>query len=61
MSSFFKLFGTKSSSKQSAPTPAEAIQKLREVEEMLHKKQEYLEKKQNEELDVIKKNGTKNK
>ncbi len=34
---------------------------MREVEEMLHKKQEYLEKKQNEELDIIKKNGTKNK
>ena len=34
---------------------------LREVEEMLHKKQEYLEKKQTEELDIIKKNGTKNK
>ncbi len=28
---------------------------------MLHKKQEYLEKKQTEELDIIKKNGTKNK
>lgn len=35
--------------------------RLREVEEMLLKKQEYLEKKQNEELEVIKKNGTKNK
>ncbi len=34
---------------------------MREVEEMLHKKQEYLEKKQTEELDIIKKNGTKNK
>ncbi len=34
---------------------------MREVEEMLHKKKEYLEKKQNEELDIIKKNGTKNK
>jgi len=61
MSGIFKIFGGKSSSKQSAPTPAEAIQKLREVEEMLHKKQEYLEKKQNEEVDIIKKNGTKNK
>jgi hypothetical protein len=61
MSGIFKIFGGKSGSKQSAPTPAEAIQKLREVEEMLHKKQEYLEKKQNEELDIIKKNGTKNK
>jgi charged multivesicular body protein 4 len=30
------------------------------VEEMLHKEQEYLEKKQNEELEIIKKNRTKN-
>lgn len=60
MSFFNKMFGSKSS-KQAAPTPAEAIQKLREVEEMLLKKQDYLEKKQNEELLVIKKNGTKNK
>ena len=35
--------------------------RLREVEEMLLKKQEFLEKKQNEELEIIKKNGTKNK
>jgi charged multivesicular body protein 4 len=34
---------------------------LREVEEMLLKKQEYMEKKVSEELDIIKKNGTKNK
>ncbi len=34
---------------------------MREVEEMLRKKQDYLEKKQTEELDIIKKNGTKNK
>ncbi|XP_054160444.1 charged multivesicular body protein 4b-like [Oppia nitens] len=61
MSGLFKLFGGGKNSKSAAPSPAEAIQRLREVEEMLHKKQEYLEKKQNEELDVIKKNGTKNK
>jgi len=61
MSFLAKVFGGKSSAKQSGPSPAEAIQKLREVEEMLHKKQEYLEKKQNEEIEVIKKNGTKNK
>jgi len=61
MSFLSKVFGGKSSAKQTGPSPAEAIQKLREVEEMLHKKQEYLEKKQNEEIEVIKKNGTKNK
>lgn len=53
------MFGSKS--KQTAPSPADAIQKLREVEEMLLKKQEFLEKKQQEELEIIKKNGTKNK
>ncbi|RWS06490.1 charged multivesicular body protein 4b-like protein [Dinothrombium tinctorium] len=56
-----KLFGGKQSGKQATPTPAEAIQKLREVEEMLMKKQEYLEKKVQEEIDIIKKNGTRNK
>ncbi|XP_074534737.1 charged multivesicular body protein 4b [Halichoeres trimaculatus] len=44
-----------------APTPQEAIQKLRETEEMLGKKQEYLEKKIDQELMTAKKNGTKNK
>lgn len=34
---------------------------MRDVEEMLIKKQEFLEKKHNEELEIIKKNGTKNK
>ena len=34
---------------------------MRDVEEMLIKKQEFLEKKHNEELETIKKNGTKNK
>ncbi|RWS28351.1 charged multivesicular body protein 4b-like protein [Leptotrombidium deliense] len=62
MSFFSKIFGGKQSGgKQGTPTPAEAIQKLREVEEMLMKKQEYFEKKVEEELDIIKKNGTKNK
>lgn len=45
MSVFGKIFG--SSRKQQAPsaTPQESIQKLRETEEMLVKKQEFLEKK----------------
>lgn len=44
-----------------APSPQEAIQKLRETEEMLAKKQEFLEKKIDHELMTAKKNGTKNK
>lgn len=60
MSFFGKLFGGgKSDSK--APTPAEAIQRLRGVEEMLMKKQEFLEHKVEQELAIAKKNGTKNK
>lgn len=60
MSFFSKLFGGgKSDSK--APTPAEAIQRLRGVEEMLMKKQDFLERKVEQELATAKKNGTKNK
>ncbi|GBL89832.1 Charged multivesicular body protein 4b [Araneus ventricosus] len=60
MSFLTKLFGGgKSGSK--APSPAEAIQRLREVEEMLMKKQEFLERKVEQELQTAKKNGTKNK
>lgn len=44
-----------------APTTQEAIQRLRETEEMLTKKQEFLEKKIDQELMTAKKNGTKNK
>ncbi|XP_062297703.1 charged multivesicular body protein 4c isoform X1 [Scomber scombrus] len=44
-----------------APSPQEAIHKLRETEEMLTKKQDYLEKKIEQELMIAKKNGTKNK
>jgi len=61
MSFLGKLFGGKGGSAKEAPTPAEAIQKLRGVEEILIKKQEYLEKKVAEEVEVIKKHGTKNK
>ena len=44
-----------------APTPQEAIQKLRETEEMLQKKADFLEKKVEQELATARKNGTKNK
>ncbi|CAI2343709.1 unnamed protein product [Caenorhabditis sp. 36 PRJEB53466] len=59
MSLFGKIFGGK---KQEAPTtPQDAIQKLRETEEMLQKKQDFLEKKVNDEKANAVKYGTKNK
>ncbi len=60
MSLFGKLFGSGGKGGK-APTPQEAIQRLRETEEMLAKKQEFLEKKIDQELMTAKKNGTKNK
>jgi len=54
------MFGT-GGKKAEIPTPQEAIQKLRETEEMLIKKQEFLEKKIGQELATAKKHGTKNK
>ena len=52
------FFGKK---KEKAPTPQEAIQRIRDVEDLLGKKQAYLEKKINDELDSARKYGTKNK
>lgn len=60
MSIFGKLFGSGAKGGK-APTTQEAVQKLRETEEMLAKKQEFLEKKIEHELLTAKKNGTKNK
>lgn len=60
MSLFGKLFGSGGKGGKSA-SPQEAIQRLRETEEMLTKKQEFLEKKIEQELLTAKKNGTKNK
>ncbi|XP_066499935.1 charged multivesicular body protein 4c [Hoplias malabaricus] len=60
MSVFGKLFGGGSKGGK-GPTPQEAIQKLRETEAMLTKKQEFLEQKIDAELQTAKKNGTKNK
>lgn len=58
MSFFGKMFGGK---KEQAPTTGEAIQKLRETENMLIKKQEFLESKIEEELNIARKNASKNK
>lgn len=59
MSLLEKLFGKKKG--EAAPSPQEAIQRLREVEEMLTKKSEFLEKKVEHELQTARKAGTKNK
>ncbi|KAM5135769.1 charged multivesicular body protein 4b [Mantella aurantiaca] len=60
MSVFGKLFGTGGKGSK-GPSPQEAIQKLRDTEEMLTKKQEFLEKKIEQELAAARKHGTKNK
>ena len=60
MSFFGKIFGAGKKGEK-APTTGEAIQKLRETEEMLMKKQDFLEKKIEMELDVARKNAKTNK
>ncbi len=55
-----KMFGG-GKKKGEPPSPQQAIQKLRETEEMLSKKSEYLEKKIERELAIAKKSGMKNK
>jgi charged multivesicular body protein 4 len=58
--SFFKnLFGAKKA--EPAPSTSESIQKLRDTENMLLKKQEFLEQKVEQELDLAKKNASTNK
>ncbi|XP_077295836.1 charged multivesicular body protein shrub isoform X2 [Arctopsyche grandis] len=59
MSFLTKMFGGKKEA--AAPTTSEAIQKLRETEEMLVKKQDFLEKKIDLEIGTAKKNAAKNK
>jgi len=58
MSFFGKMFGGK---KDETPTTGEAIQKLRETEEMLLKKQDFLEKKIESEMGLARKNAKTNK
>jgi hypothetical protein len=60
MSLFTKIFGSKQGKSQT-PSPQEAIQKLHEVEDLLMKRQEVLEKKIEDELKVARTNGVKNK
>ncbi|KAK3857471.1 hypothetical protein Pcinc_036276 [Petrolisthes cinctipes] len=59
MSLFGKIFGGGKGDKP--PTTGEAIQKLRDTEEMLIKKQDFLEKKIQQEIGIARQNGTKNK
>uniref|UniRef100_A0A3B3TAB9 Charged multivesicular body protein 4C n=1 Tax=Paramormyrops kingsleyae TaxID=1676925 RepID=A0A3B3TAB9_9TELE len=61
MSKISKMFKGGSSKPKNVASPQEAIHRLRETEEMLTKKQEYLEKKIEQEIAIAKKNGTKNK
>lgn len=59
--SFFqRVFGSGKKGEKE-PTPQEAIQRLRDIEEMLVKKSDFLEKKVGSELATAKKHGTKNK
>ena len=46
---------------ESGPSPQVAVQKLREMEEMLNKKSEYLEKEIEKETALARKHGMKNK
>ena len=61
MSFLQKMFGAGGKGDKGMPTTGQAIQKLRETEEKLIKKRKSLEKKIDQELDIAKKNGTKNK
>lgn len=57
--SLAKFFGFGKNEK--SITPGEAIQKLRDTEEMLCKKQDFLEKKIDQEISLAKQHGSKNK
>ena len=59
MSLFNKIFGK--NGKDKPPTPQEAIQRIREVEELLDKRSHLLEKKIADEIATARKHGTKNK
>lgn len=61
ISKFFKGGGSAASKSRGGPSPQEALARLRETEEMLSKKQEYLETRIERELAVARQHGTKNK
>ena len=61
MSFLAKAFGGGNTKKQLGPTPQDAIQRLRNTEEMLQKKSDHLEKKIEQELNIAKTNASKNK
>ena len=54
----FSIFGGKK--KEQPPTTQEAIQKLRSTEELLQKKSDFLEKKIDNEVELARKNASKN-
>uniref|UniRef100_UPI00398F3A9D charged multivesicular body protein 4c-like n=1 Tax=Pristiophorus japonicus TaxID=55135 RepID=UPI00398F3A9D len=62
-SNFFKGGSSSGSSRsrKQGPSPQEALHRLRETEEMLTKKQEYLENRIQKELETARRSGTKNK
>jgi len=60
MAALAKVFGS-SQKKGEAPTSQMAILKLRETEDMLSKKSEFLENKIEKEIALAKKHGMKNK
>ena len=61
MSIFTKIFVNKIGRPDKPPNPQEAIQKLYDIEELLQKKADHLEKKIEGELNIARQNGTKNK
>ncbi len=62
MSFLAKAFGGGGSKqKKESASPQDAIQRLRQTEEMLQKKSDFLEKKIDQEKNIAKTNATKNK
>ena len=61
MSLFGKIFGNKNSKSNETPSPQEAIQRIREVEELLEKRSALIEKKIEEQVNIARENGIKNK
>ena len=61
MSFFAKLLGRGSAREEEVPTPQDAIQRLRQTEEMLGKKREFLVKKIDQESEIAKANASTNK